>query len=139
MSNGFKTTRRIHFEHCDPAGLIFYPRYFQLAHQAIEEWFREGLSMSHANLVVNERIGIPTVHIEAGFHAASRLEEILTLTLHVKKIGKSSVTLNIEAHCQGELRCQITQVIVFTQLDTEPIASIPVPDAIRTQLVRFRI
>lgn len=138
MNNGFQTTRQIHFEHCDPAGLIFYPRYFQLAHQAVEEWFHDGLGISHANLVVNERIGIPTVHLDAGFHAASRLEEILTFTIQVQKIGKSSVTLKIEAHCQAELRCRITQVIVFTQLDAEPISSISIPEAIRTQLARFQ-
>ena len=138
MSNGFQTTRQINFEHCDPAGLIFYPRYFQLAHQALEAWFRDGLGISHASLVVNERIGIPTVHLEAGFHAASRLEEVLLFTLRVQKIGNSSVTLNIEAHCQSELRCRITQVIVFTRLDTEPISSMPIPEAIRSQLERFR-
>ncbi len=137
MINAFITTKTVRFEHCDPAGLIFYPRYFQLSHQVIEDWFKDGLGHSHADLVVNQRIGIPTVHVEASFLAASRLEEILEYTLQVEKLGNSSVKLNIEAHHNNELRCQIKQVIVFSQLDPQDVKSMPIPDEIRTQMQNF--
>ena len=26
----FTTTRKVRFEHCDPAGIVFYPRYFAM-------------------------------------------------------------------------------------------------------------
>lgn len=139
VTNVFKATQRVHFEHCDPAGLIFYPRYFQLSHQVIELFFLEGLGVSHADLVVEQRIGIPTVKLEAGFHAASRLEDVLDFSVVVTKIGRSSVTLNIEAHCEGELRCQITQVIVFAQLESNPIQSMPIPETVRAQLTNFLV
>ena len=127
----------VRFEHCDPAGIIFYPRYFQLSHQVVEDWFKDGLGSSHADLVVNRRIGIPTVHIEAGFFAASRLEEELEFTLLVTKLGNSSVTLNITAHHNGELRCEINQVIVFSQLDPEKVKSVPIPNEVRAQMEQF--
>ncbi len=133
----FKTTKLVHFEHCDPAGLIFYPRYLQLSHQVIEEWFLNGLGISHGDMVVNQRVGIPTVKLEAAFAAASRVEDILEFSLHVTRVGNSSVTLNIEAHCQDELRYQVTQVIVFAELDTMPIRSIPIPENVRKQITRF--
>ena len=137
MSNLFKTTKMVRFEHCDPAGIIFYPRYFQLSHQVVEDWFKDGLGFPHAGLVVGQKIGIPTVRIEANFLAASRLEELLDYTLRVEKIGNSSVTLNIKAHFRDELRCEIMQVLVFTHLDSDPIVSLPIPDAIRTEMARF--
>lgn len=133
----FRTTKMVRFEHCDPAGLIFYTRYFQLAHQVIEDWFLNGLGVSHGDLVVNQRIGIPTVHIEADFVAASRLEDVLDYTLTVEKLGRSSATLTIQAHAKGELRSQIKQVIVFSQLDSQPVKSIPIPDNIRTKMAHF--
>ena len=135
--NAFKTTKTVRFEHCDPAGLIFYPRYFQLSHQVIEDWFKVGLGHPHADLVVDQRIGIPTVHVAANFLAASRLEEILEFSLWVEKLGNSSVKLLIEAHHQNEKRCQIHQVLVFSQLDPLEVKSIPIPDAIRTEMERF--
>ena len=134
---GFKTTKQVRFEHCDPAGLIFYPRYFQLSHQVIEDWFKNGLGTPHADLVVQQRIGIPTVHIEASFLAASRLEEILEFTLHVEKLGNSSVKLNITAEHKGERRCEIHQVIVFSQLDPKEVKSVPIPDRIRAQMENY--
>lgn len=136
---GFKTTKMVRFEHCDPAGLIFYPRYFQLSHQVVEDWFKDGLSSSHADLVVNQKVGIPTVHIEASFLAASRLEETLEFTLQVTKLGNSSVTLSITAHHQGELRCEINQVIVFSQLDPNDVKSVPIPNGIRTKMHKYMI
>lgn len=134
----FKISKMVRFEHCDPAGLIFYPRYFQLSHQVIEDWFKDGLGISHADLVVHQRIGIPTIHIEADFLAASRLEEILEYTLQVEKLGNSSVTLSIEAHHSGELRCRIKQVIVFSQLDPQKVKSVPIPAEIRAQMQKFK-
>ncbi|MFK7804528.1 MAG: acyl-CoA thioesterase [Anaerolineae bacterium] len=134
----FKTKKMVRFEHCDPAGLIFYPRYFQLSHQVVEDWFKDGLGFSHAYLVVTQRIGIPTVHIAADFVAASRLEEILEYTLQVEKLGNSSVTLSIEAHHDSELRCRIKQVIVFSQLDPKEVKSVSIPDEIRTKMEQFK-
>lgn len=133
----YKTTKMVRFEHCDPAGLIFYPRYFQLSHQVVEDWFKDGLGFSHADLVVNQRIGIPTVHISADFLAASRLEDVLEYTLQIEKIGNSSVTLNIEATHESELRCKIKQVIVFSQLDPNEVKSVSIPEKVRAQMERF--
>ena len=139
MNNPFKTTQTVRFEHCDPAGLIFYPRYFQLSHQIIEDWFLHGLGISHGDMVVNQKIGIPTVHVEANFLAASRLEEILEYSLMVEKLGRSSVTLNIQAHHHDELRCQMKQIIVFSKLDTEPVQSLPIPEEIRNKMAQFQM
>ena len=135
----FTTTKMIRFEHCDPAGLIFYPRYFQLSHQVIEDWFKDGLGHPHADLVMNQQIGIPTVHIEASFLAASRLEDVLNFSLWVEKLGNSSVKLLIEAHHQNEKRCQIHQVIVFSQLDPLEVKSVPIPNVIRTKMERYSV
>ena len=137
--SSFKTTKMVRFEHCDPAGLIFYPRYFQLSHQVIEDWFQQGLGFPHAELVMEQRIGIPTVLVEATFLAASRLEETLAYTLSVQEMGRSSLTLQIEARCQGEVRCQVKQKIVFAKLDSNPVKSIPIPDAVREAIRPFQL
>ena len=135
----FKTTKMIRFEHCDPAGLIFYPRYFQLSHQVIEDWFYNGLEHSHGMMVTKEKVGIPTVHIEADFLAASYLEEVLDFSLVVTKMGKSSVHLEINGTYQDEHRCRIKQVIVFTHLAETAVKSTPIPDLLRRKIAQFTI
>ena len=36
----FKYAIDIGFRHCDPAGIVFYPRYFEMMNDAIEIFFR---------------------------------------------------------------------------------------------------
>ena len=31
----------VRFEHCDAAGIMFYPRFFALVNEMVEEWFAE--------------------------------------------------------------------------------------------------
>ena len=33
----------VRFQHTDPAGIVFYPRYFEMINQVIEDWFAEKL------------------------------------------------------------------------------------------------
>ena len=41
---------RVRFSHVDQAGLIFYPRYFEMFNEVIEEWFDRGLDCSFRQL-----------------------------------------------------------------------------------------
>ena len=42
----FEDDKLIRFHHCDPAGIIFYPQYFVLFNELIEDWFTRGLGIS---------------------------------------------------------------------------------------------
>ncbi|KAF5290196.1 hypothetical protein FQR65_LT20676 [Abscondita terminalis] len=35
----------IGFRHCDPAGIVFYPRYAEMINDTVEHWFKHGLGM----------------------------------------------------------------------------------------------
>ena len=41
----FSHSLRIQIEwgHCDPAGIVFYPRYVELCNEMVEDWFADGL------------------------------------------------------------------------------------------------
>ena len=88
----FETRQKIMFQHCDPAGIVFYPRYVEMINAVVEEWFEQGLTLSFAELVMERGEGVPTAHLEVSLKAPSRLGEDLALTLLVAKIGNSSVT-----------------------------------------------
>jgi 4-hydroxybenzoyl-CoA thioesterase len=66
MSEVFVREKRVRFHHCDPAGIVFYPQYFVLFHELMEDWFREGLGLAHlhgARRVVAEGLeGLATEH-----------------------------------------------------------------------------
>ena len=60
----FRREHRIRFSECDPAGIVFYPQYFVLMNDLLETWVDDGLGIGFADLVMQRRIGLPTVRLE---------------------------------------------------------------------------
>ncbi|MEZ5779760.1 MAG: thioesterase family protein [Paracoccaceae bacterium] len=104
----------VNFGQCDPAGIIFYPRYFEMLNATLEAFFAEALSYSFARIHIDEGCGVPTAHLDADFAAPSRLSDDLTFTLKVAKIGRSSATFETRVTCGAEHRMTARQVIVWT-------------------------
>ncbi|NBZ86358.1 acyl-CoA thioesterase [Stagnihabitans tardus] len=98
---------RVEFNHCDPAGIVFYPRYFEMTNSLCENFFRDELGLPYEAMMA-ENTGVPTVRLEAEFKAPSRLGELLTWVLVVERIGGSSVTFRAEV--PGRLTIRLTLV-----------------------------
>lgn len=135
MGDIFRVSKLIRFQHCDPAGIVFYPQYFVLFHEVIEDWFYRGLQVKFADLITGKRLGAPTVDIRGQFFVPSRLGETLEFSLRVKKIGSSSIGLELEASAGEEVRVRIEQTLVLFSFDTG--RTIPVPDDLRESMLRF--
>ncbi|MFL9867234.1 thioesterase family protein [Paraburkholderia fungorum] len=131
----FESRKLIRFQHCDPAGIVFYPQYFVLFHELIEDWFGEGLGVDYGDFIAKQRLGVPTVRIECDFIASSKIGETLALRLAVRKIGRSSIALSLYA-CAGEsVRVRIEQVIVLFSLESRE--AIPIPPDLRRRIENF--
>ncbi|HEY4080248.1 MAG TPA: thioesterase family protein [Burkholderiaceae bacterium] len=109
---------RVRFGHCDPAGIVFYPRYFEMVNALIEDWFTQGLGVNYAELLGPRRIGVPTVSLNSEFKRVSRMGDTLTQTIAVKNLGRTSVTLAIKFSGEDGLRAAFEQVLVCTDLNT---------------------
>ena len=133
----FSKTYTIRFEHCDPAGIVFYPRYFEILNDIMEVWLAEEIGVSIGNLIFERQIAVPTVYVEAEFPAASYLEDVLTVTLQVTKLGTSSMTLLVEAMCEDEVRFRIRPIIVFTDIRGAKKKSMPIPEDMRREIERY--
>jgi len=136
----FQRTRRIRFSECDPAGIVFYPQYFVMFNDLMEAWVDELVTDGFRGLIIERRVGMPTVRLEADFRAISRMGDLVTLELEVERLGNKS--LNLAWRClgeDGELRMGAQQTIVFTSLDTHRAIAVPddfrqalMPDAVQT-------
>ena len=124
----------IRFAHCDPAGLIFYPRFFALVNESVEDWFA---SLGHAfkTLHVDRRKGVPTVRFETEFVAPVRIGDCVRQSLGVDAIGRSSLHLKHLASLDGRLVARFDQTLVFTDLET--MKAEPWPDDLRSAMARF--
>jgi 4-hydroxybenzoyl-CoA thioesterase len=104
---------QIEFNHCDPAGIVFYPRYFEMTNSVVENFFKDAVGRSFASMHGAVRNGVPTVKIEAEFMAPSRLGDIVLFTLDVSKVGRSSVTVRITGSAGAEMRLRATLTLVW--------------------------
>lgn len=118
MSVAFETRRRVEFQHCDPAGIVFYPRYFEMLNSVVEEWFENGLETSFKTLHMEQARGVPLVHVEADFTAPSRLGDELRFRLDVIRIGRASMTLSIAAFAEARQRLSATLILAHMNLET---------------------
>ena len=133
----FETDKLIRFHHCDPAGIVFYPQYFVLFNELVEDWFNGGLGMEFGNFHAVDRLGVPMAHIECDFLSPSKIGEVLRFRLAVKKIGTSSLTLAVDARAADEVRVRATLVVVLASLDAH--RPVPFPAEFREKLARFQV
>src|SRR5436309_9478399 len=84
--------RPIRFDEVDPAGIVFFARYANFAHEAIETFFAE-LDGGYPGLIVKRHIGLPIVHLEADFIAPLRYGDRLRIETSCLEIGTTSATL----------------------------------------------
>ncbi|MGP9768331.1 acyl-CoA thioesterase [Halomonas sp. AOP13-D3-9] len=128
----FTTQRKVRFQHCDPAGIVFYPRYFEMINSVVEDWFEEVLHHDFNQLHVETGRGVPTAAIDTQFHAPSRLGERLTFKLTVQSVGRSSLTIQVVAYCGEQKRLTSDSTLVFVDLSSGK--SMPWTEAIRQHI-----
>jgi len=131
----FEATRVLRFGDCDPAGIAYYPRYFDLLNGVVEDWW---ISMGHPWKVLfgERRIGLATVRFEVDFRAPAFLEDELRFALQVKRIGSKSVELDHVVQRGATTLWRCAQTLVATSLDNH--RSIAWPDDLRAALVSFQ-
>lgn len=128
----YRRTVAVEFNHCDPAGIVFYPRYFEMTNSVTENFFAERVGRSYARMTLQDRNGVPMARLEADFRAPSRLGDRLDFTLTVGRVGRTSVTLAIIAAAGDEIRLSATLTLVWVGADGRPA---PWPDDMRTRLL----
>jgi 4-hydroxybenzoyl-CoA thioesterase len=108
----------VRFGDCDPAGIVYFPRFFDLFHQAMETWFPAELGFGYDEFVRGRRLGFPAVRSEADFERPSRFGETIAIGLRVTKLGRSSIAFGYAiTGAGGESRVRGASVCVCMDLD----------------------
>ena len=131
----FISSQKILFQHCDPARIVFYPRYFEIINAVVEQWFEEGVCVSFAEMHMQREEGVPTLKTNAYFPAPSRLGEVLSFSLEIVHMGTSSVELKIIAECEDEVRVDAGLTLVHISNLTGK--SKPWPDDMRGPMTKY--
>lgn len=135
-TGAFTRSVPIRFSHCDAAGIVYFPHYFDMFNGLIEDWYKEELKHDYADLIMGGRYGFPFVHIECDFKIPSRMGEAIDLTLLVEHIGRSSLSIAVVCHRDGLERLRARMVTAMMSLDTRK--PVPIPPALRDAMEEYR-
>ncbi len=113
----FILPQKVLFQHCDPAGIVFYPRYFEMVNATVEEWFASRLGVSFGEIHGPMRRAVPTARFHVEFRAPSRLGDRLEFALAPRRLGRTSCELGLTVRCGGELRAEFLQTLVWIVQD----------------------
>ena len=139
--NVFVHTVRARFGSCDPVGVVYFPRFFDWFHQAMEAWFDEALDVPYHQLLQHH--GLPAVHTEADYRVPVAFGESVNIELRLGHIGRSSLRLDyrVVGH-DGVLRAtgSTTTVLMGTRPGAaDHMRAVPLPDDLRARLASFGV
>ena len=135
MSKQSTMTVEIRFGDCDPAGIVFFPRYHRWMDAASLHFFMShGVPPWHELEHTRGIIGTPLLEHQARFVKSATYGERLSITTQVIE-WRAKVFLQRHTVRRGEdLICESTETRIFCMRDTQDrrrIYSIPVPADIR--------
>jgi len=135
-----KLALAVRFGDCDPAGIVYFPRFFDFFHQAMETWFPAHLGFGYDSFVRDRKLGFPAVHTEADFKRPSRFGETIEIHQRVTRLGRSSIAFAYEVHGPDGLRATGRTVCVVMNLDERSEGhgtAVEMPAELRARIEQF--
>lgn len=136
----FANTRTwiIEWGDCDPAGIVFYPRYFAAFDTSTSRLIEAATGQKKAAIIRNNGIiGWPMVDTGARFLAPASYGDSVEIITQVTKVGRSSFSLTHSLSKDGVLCVEANEVRVWAaprQDGTPGIEAAPIPAALAASL-----
>lgn len=129
----FTAKRKINFYDCDPAGILFYAKIYELCHSVYEEMIQSlGLKENYWS---NEDYIVPIIHSEAIYHKPLVYDSFTIIDLTVKTISSSAFKLFYTCKNEkGELCVEVMTTHVF--VDKKTWKKKTINDDVRTGLTK---
>lgn len=128
----FKKQFQVHFDECDPAGIVFFGNYFKLAHRGIEDFIVDS-GITWKDWFQSKDFGVPLIHADADYKIPMFQGESYVANIDVTKIGESSISFEtVFETLSGDVCSVVRTVHVF--IDSKSMKKRPIPEDFRSKL-----
>jgi 4-hydroxybenzoyl-CoA thioesterase len=131
-------TLRIEWGDCDPAGIVFYPRYFAMFDTSTAYLIERAAGMSKFDYLKHYKfVGHPIVETRAIFRVPTRFGDEVSIETAVAACGRSSIKIEHRLSKAGVLAVEGFETRVFVARDPddpEKLKSQPIPPVLAARL-----
>jgi len=131
----FEHQLRVRFQHTDPAGIVFFANILTYCHEAYEELLRSA-GMPLEKIILSREQVLPIGHAEATFKRPFRAGVLVTIRVHVGRIGDRSFRLDYDLFDEQGLHLA-TAATVHVAVDPARNQSMGLAKELRELLEQF--
>ncbi|WP_346767117.1 acyl-CoA thioesterase [Enterovirga aerilata] len=137
---GFTHRRSLTVEwgHCDPAGIVFNPRYFEFFDWSTALLLEAALGLNKAAMMAEYAMaGTPVVDTRARFLAPARFGDVVEIASGIIGLGRSSFRVRHKLTNAGRLAVEGEETRVWTMRDRdhpERLRAEALPEAVAGKL-----
>ena len=128
----YTVDRRVTFGHCDPAGIVYYPRYFEWFHDVFEGMFEPIVGTTYAEIVRRHQTGYPAVQAVCEWRGPARWGDLVTVEVFLSRLSTRSATFEYRVK-NGDALIATASVKIAT-MHMQAHNSAPFPDEVTAAL-----
>ena len=129
-----RRTLRIEWGDCDPAGIVFYPRYFAMFDHSTVLLIEQALGMRKHKLYEHyDFAGYPSLESQARFRLPTRFGDEVEIASTIVKVGRSSFSLEHRLTLDGALAVEGSETRCWVVRDANRPGGLraqPMPDEV---------
>lgn len=128
----FIAYNQVRMHDTDMAGILYFPRQFRFAHDALED-FVESLGYTFDQVFRREKFVFVIVHAESDYFTTLHVGDKLEIQLSIEKIGKTSFTVVYNIYKSDKTLAGKVKTVHVT-LESVARVKMPIPDHFRKLL-----
>lgn len=132
----FISKNQVHMHDTDMAGILYFPRQFRFANDALEELMEvEGMNFQH--LFNHSPWVFLTVHVEADYKISLYMGDKIEVHVSLNHIGNSSFSFLFTIF-RNPGECVGTVKSIHVAIDRVTRGKIPIPDELKALLLKLQ-
>lgn len=133
--------RTIEWADCDPAGIVFYPRFFEMFDAATASLLHAASGMKRVELIRHfDILGWPMVSSQTQFYRPVTFDDRVAIEATVVRAGTASFAIDHVLRHGEDVCVSNSEVRVWSGRESEggPIKAVPLPESLRQTLLGQR-
>ena len=124
MKSPFSIPVRVYYQDTDAGGVVFHAQYLAFMERARTELLNE-LGLDLARLAEERRVLFLVYELKARYHAPARLNDMLSVSAEVVKMGRASLVFRHRVERNSELLVEADVTLALVDRDRMRPARVP--------------